>query len=661
LIQKELIESSEILDSRSTFPILVILLIVVYAVVFSIAGYCQYRSFSYQDMDLATINQAFWNGIHGKLLTASRVGESALFNDHKWFIALPLLPLYALAPGPLSLIFLQTASLSIGAWGVYLLAGRKLTPRLSLLFSFCYLINPSVNYINLYEFHPITFAVPLLLFTFYFYEARRWGWYLVFLVLSLSCREDVSLPVFGLGVYAMIQGLYDRNAPFLVRWKWSLSAMILSIAWFTLCAEGVPTLMVNLHPDAESTSLIPVYFSWLGRDPGEIISIVFTRPVYFLRGIFTFPKMFYLFQLLAPLGFLSLLSPVACIMIVFGALDGLLSTRVQHFSIQYQYTALVIPFVFIAAIQGAEKLLRGIRAKVRTDYLIIFLLVAAPLSAKILGPLFSLPGLLRACRITEEDRAREKLVTMVPPGAPVLATFELASHLSNRSYLFYSFEFCGGWRAPSLKWGNLPLVQRTALWSLIDFNDPLTFSYFYGPDGDRHLRNFLEEGWRLEETINSLALYRKTGELGPALIGPADMLEIKIPLAQTVVKLPGLTLRGLTVKRGSRMGCRVVETDIYSQLEDAITDNYLFTARFFQPAGDGFSFQQSFFGPYRILPTSRWKPGVIMVQRCAILIPREAPPGSYDLALSLAKKSDSENFLGEIIHIEEGALILSAD
>ena len=50
-----------------------------------------------------------------------------------------------------------------------------------------------------------------------------------------------------------------------------------------------------------------------------------------------------------------------------------------------------------------------------------------------------------------------------------------------------------------------------------------------------------------------------------------------------------------------------------------------------------------------------------MVQRCAILIPREAPPGSYDLALSLAKKSDSENFLGEIIHIEEGALILSAD
>jgi uncharacterized membrane protein len=652
--------SAKAIGTITVYSFLLILLIGVYTTVFLAASYCQYNSFSFQDMDLAIINQAFWNGIHGELFTAGRVGESTIFNDHRWFIALPLLPLYAIFPGPLILLFFQSAALSLGAWGVYLLARKILSPQLSTLFSFCYLINPSINYITLYEFHPLTFAVPLLLFTFYFYERRRWGWYLVFLVLSLSCREDVALPVFGIGVYAMIRGLSDRNASFLSRWKWSISAMVLSLAWFALCAEGVPALMASLHPDAEHTSLIPVYFNWLGRTPGEIIGTIFTRPGYFFRGVFTLPKIFYLFQLLAPLGFLSLLSPVACVMIVFGALDGLLSARGQHFSIQYQYTAMVIPFVFIAAIHGAEKLMRGGRFKVKPDYLIFFLLIVSPLSAKIMGPLFNLPGMFRAWQITEEDGVRERLIRMVPPQAPVLATFELAPHLSNRSYLFYSFQFCGGWQAPHHTI-DLPLVQRTARWALIDFKDPLTFSYFYGPDGDRHLRDFLEEGWRLEETINSLALYRKSGKTGPGLVGEADPSEIEIPLAQTVANLPGLTLRGLTLRRGSRLGCRVVETNIYSQSEDAITGDYLFTARFFPAGGDGFSFGQSFFGPYRILPTSRWEPGEIMVQRCAIMIPREAPPGSYDLAVSFAELSDSGNFKGEIIHIEEGALILSAD
>ena len=110
-------EICETSKSTTTFSILVILLIVVYAIIFSVAGYCQYHSFFFQDMDLAIINQAFWNGIHGELFTAGRVGESTIFNDHRWFIALPLLPLYAIFPGPLILLFFQSVALSLGAWG----------------------------------------------------------------------------------------------------------------------------------------------------------------------------------------------------------------------------------------------------------------------------------------------------------------------------------------------------------------------------------------------------------------------------------------------------------------------------------------------------------------------------------------------------------------
>jgi len=191
---------------------------VVYATVFSVAGYCQYLSFFYQDMDLAAVNQAFWNGTHGRFVTASHVGESALLNNHKWFIAFIVLPFYALFPGSLMLLYTQAIALSIGAWAVYLLAREALNSALGLLFSFCYLIYPSLNYITLYEFHPIVFAIPLLLFTFYFYQRIIWTGYLIFLLLSLSCREDVALPVFGMGIYFILRGIKEHGTNHFLRW-----------------------------------------------------------------------------------------------------------------------------------------------------------------------------------------------------------------------------------------------------------------------------------------------------------------------------------------------------------------------------------------------------------------------------------------------------------
>jgi len=651
-----LIESSEISNSRSAFPILVILLIVVYAVVFSVAGYCQYRSFSYQDMDLAAINQAFWNGIHGRFITASHVGESALLNTHKWFISVFLLPLYALFPGPLILLYIQAIAISIGAWAVYLLARKALNPALGLLFSFCYLIYPSLNYITLYEFHPIVFAIPLLLFTFYFYQSRKWTGYLIFLVLALSCREDVVLPVFGMGIYFLLRAIKERgNNPF-ARWRWGVSAVLLSVFWFVICNRLIPGLAAQLNPEADQTNLIPIFFGWLGDTPVEMAETMMTRPGYILSGVLTGPKLMYLFQLLLPLGFLSLLSPASCIMIIVPALEGLLSSRSQHFSIQYQYTALIIPFVFISAIRGTRNLLRWKWLKFKPDYLVIFLLLVSPFSARMLGPLFRLPGKFRQWRVTKEDAVRKEMVRMIPDQAPVLATFGFASHLSNRPQLFYSFQICGGWR-PGYR-VDLPLVQRSAKFALIDFNDPLTFYYFYGPDGDRYLREFLEDGWQLEETINSLALFRKgdSNELG--LIGKVDPSRISIPLNQPIIDLPGLKLRGYNIRHNLRLGRRMVETVVFLECDKKVNRDYLLTARFRQHGGQEFAFGQSFFAPYRILPTSEWKPGEVVRQKCVIMIPREAPAGTYDMILSLLESAGQGEFECEVIYTKDKALTI---
>jgi len=136
------------------------------------------------------------------------------------------------------------------------------------------------------------------------------------------------------------------------------------------------------HPD-----LLRMAWGYTGRDGRDRDD----RPGYILSGFLTGSKLIYLFQLLLPLGFLSLLSPASCIMIIVPALEGLLSSRPQHFSIQYQYTALIIPFVFISAIRGTRNLLRWKWLKFKPDYLVIFLLLISPPSARMLRPLFRLP------------------------------------------------------------------------------------------------------------------------------------------------------------------------------------------------------------------------------------------------------------------------------
>ena len=437
-----------------------------------------------------------------------------------------------------------------------------------------------------------------------------------------------------------------------------MSALLLSVFWFFLCARLIPALATHLNPEADQTNLIPIFFGWLGDTPVEMAGTVMTRPGYILSGFLTGSKLIYLFQLLLPLGFLSLLSPASCIMIIVPALEGLLSSRSQHFSIKYQYTALIIPFVFISAIRGTRNLLRWKWLKFKPDYLVIFLLLVSPFSARMLGPLFRLPGKFQQWRVTEEDAVREEMVRMIPDQAPVLATFGFASHLSNRPQLFYSFQICDGWRPGYLV--DLPLVQRSASFALIDFNDPLTFYYFYGPGGNSYVRGFLEEGWQLEETVNSLAFFQKRDYSKLGLIGKTDLSGIEMPLNQPIINLPEVRFRGYNIRHNLQLGRRMVETVVFLECDEKVNRDYLLTARFRQHGGQGFAFGQSFFAPYRILPTSQWEPGEIIRQQCAIMIPREAPVGTYDMILSLLESAGQGEFEGEVIYTKNKALIISA-
>ena len=619
----------------------VLILLTVYAVFFSAIAFYRYQSFSFHDMDLVAINQTFWNVAHGRLVS-DYYGEAALLSGHKWFIIFPLLPLYALFPGPLTLLFLQCLALGLGSWAVYLLGREILNKIWGLLFASCYLIYPALNYVNLFEFHIIAFATPLLLFTFYFYQKKRWWLFLLFVFLSLSVREDVALPVFGIGLFAVLQGLLQGKSKFWPRFKWGVIPLILSVSWFLACNNLIPALISKGPIEAAGSTMVESFYGWLDGSPLEIIQKALAHPSY---GIFRTPKLTYLFHLLLPLAFVSFFSPSSLIMVVVSLAEGLLSSRFTHFSIRYQYSSIITPFIFISAIYGVRNMLRwrwpGGKAKIILPVILIFSIV----SAKSLGPLFNLPKGIQLWRVTQEDRVRQALVDEVPPSAKVATTFEFGPKLSMRPQIFLFYHLY----ASSRKLGfsrHIPIMQKMAEYTLIDFNDWLTFYDFYTPGGYKSIFNYLTEGkWRLMTTVNSLALYKKSDHSNLGVV--SNVTGSETPQLKNIPNIPELKFAGVKLNRNKVLNEPVITLEVDLKCDKSLRDNMLLAARFTSSADRSKGFQQFYFAPYRIYPTSLWKPGEIIRQTCNILIPQDMPPGQYNLTLILSRKRPGIQFSPE--------------
>lgn len=633
---------------------LLIIAICGYVGLFSVIAYLKYNSFSFHDIDLAVINQVFWNTVRGEIAVKSFGSATILGGGHVFLIAFILSPIYFLAQSPLTLLFLQSLALGLGAWPVFLIAREFLKPGGGLVMAICYLLYPALHYVNLFEFHPIAFATPLLLGMFLFYLRKKWWLFVLFTALSLSCREDVAIPVFGMGIFGLIQVLGRPQGERRGALKWGLLPLFSSAIWFVFCIKFLqPHFLMPIFKQIGLDKGGLAFYSWLGDTPTEVLKTIILDPGKVLSGIVIKPKMLYLYHLFVPVGFLSIFSPGALLLTLIPLTEGLLSQRPTHFSIHYQYSSIITPFIFISAIYGIRNILSWKKItgnkslqKIVPIFVLIILLVSAIISAATFGPLLHLPDKLKLWRITREDRVRQNLVEEVPSQAPVIATFEFSPKLSMRPQLFYFYHVYSASRHPDFKI-NVTAAQEFCQYALIDFNDYLTFYDFFTPGGDKDVYKFLEGGtWRLKTTINSIALFEKGDQVELGIVK-------KIPPGQsadlrTVSGCPQLKLAGISIKIVSVLGQPTISLSVDLKCQAKLTDNLLLLARFSNPVDRSNNFQQFFFAPYRIFPTSRWEPGSIIRQSCNILVPENSPSGDYDLTLTLIRKRPNLSMPGQL-------------
>jgi len=333
-----------------------------YFFAFSSMSIMRYNAFLAAN-DLGIFNHKLYNTLHGRFYLSAEGGEEHY--QHMDYLILAFAPIYAAAPYPETLLAIQSAFLASGAVFIYLLARRKLGPKAGLAISASYLLYPALHYVNLYDYHSIALAGPLIIAAFYcFQERKRKSWIVLF---TLAMLAEETVPVF-----IVLSGIYlwtttrRREAAFLA---------VYALAWsFVFLAVLLPSEMVA------GQTLFEIYqsrYSHLGQTQTEMMWNVMSDPI----AAFTYgggaSRARFIFDLLAPGGFVALADPAILIASPqFAA--AFLSKYEWMRTIHWQsYSAIIIPFVFISLVYGIARLSRLSRRGISTHLSIAVLALTA--------------------------------------------------------------------------------------------------------------------------------------------------------------------------------------------------------------------------------------------------------------------------------------------
>jgi uncharacterized membrane protein len=182
-------------------------------------------------------------------------------------------------------------------------------------------------------------------------------------------------------------------------------------------------------------------YSYLGESIPEIVKTLVTRPIYVLKHVVIMKKITYAFRVFGPLGFLSLLSPSHLLLAVPTFFQNILSESGFQYSIGFQYTSPLTPFVFVSAIYGGRNLLMkpGLRQRLKLKVAPPHIIQSLSVSLVVLCVLFfgkSPIYQLRQYAKTEHTAVTDAFLESIPHAASVSAQGPLVPHLTHREDVY---------------------------------------------------------------------------------------------------------------------------------------------------------------------------------------------------------------------------------
>lgn len=406
--------------------LLTLLFMVIYITYFTTASFLRYDNFYTGRFDLGNMDQTVWNTVHGRIFQLTNPDGTDIISRlsiHADYILVFLAPFYLLWQDPRMLLLIQVVVTALGALFVYLLAKKVLQKDYwGLVFAFLYLLNPSLEHSILYDFHGVVLATTFLLGAFYFLKTNKTVWFLLFLVLAGITKEEVWIVVVLLGLYAWV--LEKR------KWIGALITVCSSIIFYLIFFKAIPAARHGQH-------FALTFYSDFGSSPTSIFRTIFLSPQKTIATILTKDKLTYLWELLLPFSFLSLLSPILLIFLLPDLGINLLSNNKGFHEIFFQYTAVITPFLCIAAIYGLKK----VQIKfphIPENILIAVVVGCSILSAHWFGPLpiAKRPNVDMFWLQQPNKQLISNFLASIPHRYSIAATNNIGSHLSHRQRIY---------------------------------------------------------------------------------------------------------------------------------------------------------------------------------------------------------------------------------
>jgi uncharacterized membrane protein len=402
-------------------------MILAYIIGFAATTFKEYNSLWYGNFDLGIPDQGVWmiSRLHNPYLTTRGLH---LFGDHATYIHLLIAPIYWVWDDVRALLLVQTVALALGALPVYLLAKDKFQGKLTaLVFPFSYLMLPALHFSNLDAGHHFeSLPVPLILLGYWALTRRKFRLYYATTFLSLICKEEIAITFMLYGAYIAYK--HDRRVGIMTS---SCAAAYLLLVMYVLLPyfnqEG------SIYADRTVGSF--------GKNPSEALSSV-TNPSFMIKKFDTEANRGYMRALFEPTGYLILLEPLA--IASSGSLWlNLINDWPYAHLIRYHYVTPIIPFIYIALIEGIGRFRKNKRVKAA---LLTIVLASAVLgnanyspsqsNIKSWGEMADAIGAFN--QVPQESAAIVDAMGKIPKNASVSAAYNLVSHLSHRerAYMF---------------------------------------------------------------------------------------------------------------------------------------------------------------------------------------------------------------------------------
>lgn len=625
----------------------IICAVVVFVCLFTGLGAWKLWSFSYNALDLAIYRQVAEHSINGQLF-AFTIHPHSYLGDHLELFLVALLPFYTAAQSALTLIMLQALALAIAALPLAKIAARFVGKPWHLLLIAAYLGNPAIQNMALFEFHLLPFAVPLVSYALLAFLEKRFARFVVFSLLAMTVREDVSLVVAGFGVLALL----ERRS-----WRWSIVPIVVGSVWF------IAALKLTAYFAGYAEYKFLAYYRWLGDSVPTMIQTALTKPWLVLQRLVAPSNLAFFLAVLLPFAYLPLTRARWLIPVIPIFLQLMLVQSPGELLLSIHYPALLIPFFVVAAAAALQQLFRppptvvggaptkavasGLFARLARErgMSLIILTVVIVYSMLVIGPLAQAVPILASTASIRDRVALERSLTNQLPNGGTVAGFETITSLSNRLRLYsLHYVFLGNKQFSSEPY----VLPNDADVIILDQRDFLLYHLLYRYDegdnrnGYRRIRELISSRnftvsshldrfviLQRADTANTSALYSlgvpsspqgMNSQHGPLSFNGWTSPDRELTASQTTVDNQAVQFLPVSLTFTNRQ-----DTDDILHIEFLFKQADTTVYRSLLPLGGG------------IYPTSDWPTNEVVTSNYRLLLPRFLPAGQLTLTARVIK------------------------